>query len=251
MLYMLTFLCLLVTLLTVSALPVPASPLLPFDTPITPTIPTASTFTHPLLATVNDATATAVNAADAIKPGQLNLFNLSRPEGARFFYLYVPSTYGQNKTGLPLAFFFHGYGGGWLQGVQLNLTDVAERMGWLLALPHGTPAMPEPHYVGWNAGSCCIFNETSIVDDVMFTRLAVRAVESAVLVDARRRYAMGWSNGAMMSERLACEASDEFSGVAADEGSVVLSFKGVEYSLQMCDDVFGSKRIDYLHFHVS
>ena len=234
-----SLLCLLTLLLTVSvsAQNVAPSPIIGLGAPLAPSPP--DTYLHPLLSTIN-------HAADIV-PGQLNQFNLSRPEGQRTFYLYVPSYYGQNKTGMPLALFFHGYSGSWQQGVGFNMTDVAERMGWLLALPQGTLSIQ--NYLGWNAGSCCLFNDTSIVDDVEFTRMAVRAIESAVLVDARRRYAMGWSNGAMMSERLACEASDLFAGVAADEGAVVLSQTGVEDSQLLCDAAFGEKRINYLHFH--
>ena len=195
MLRALSMLCLLVSLLTLStsAQDVPTT-LSPYSAaPLAPNPPT--TRLHPLLTHLSH---TNVTTAADINPGQLNLFNLTRPEGQRFFYLYVPSTYGQNKTGMPLAIFFHGYSANWQQGVYLNITRVAERMGWLLAFPQGTLSVQ--NYLGWNAGSCCIFNATSIVDDVQFARLAVRAIESAVLVDARRRYAMGWSNGAMMSE---------------------------------------------------
>ena len=236
----LTLLCLLVTLFTVTAHTAPYSPLDNFGAPLAPNPPT--NYIHPLLSTIHHTTTTR-----DIQPGQLNQFVLKRPEGERTFYLYVPTWYGKNTTGLPVALFFHGYSGSWQQGVSLNMTDAAERMGYLIAFPQGTPAITG--YLGWNAGSCCLFNVSSIVDDVEFARQAIRAIESAVLVDASRRYAMGWSNGAMMSERLACEASDLFAGVAADEGAVVLSTTGVEDSLLLCDVAFDGKRINYLHFH--
>ena len=218
-----------------------------YNAPFAPD-PVPSDFEHPLLTTVNYAT---LASPTDIQPGVYNVFNFSRPEGLREFYLYVPNSYGQNKTGMPLAVFFHGYSGSWFQGVYLNLTDVAERMGWLLALGQDTPSNSTYGYLGWNAGSCCLFNQSTTVDDVQYARQLVRTIEAATLVDASRRYALGWSNGAMMSERLACEASDLFAGVAADEGSVVLSYTGVEDSLKLCDAAFTGKRINYLHFHVS
>ena len=249
---MLSVLCLLVTLFTVASALNTVSPLdQPFSfnpdyippAPITPYI-------QNLLSSINYATATASSPTEvtaAIIPGQLNAFNLSRPEGTRTFYLYVPSTYGQNKTASPLAFWFHGYNGGYQQGISLNITLVAERMGWLVVFPQGS--LSTQNMPGWNAGSCCLFNLSSIVDDVTFTKLMIRTVESAVMVDARRRYTMGWSNGAMMSERLACEASELFAGVGADEGAVVLGNGNINNGLAMCDRAFNNSRVNYLHFH--
>ena len=180
-------------------------------------------------------------------PGQLNAFNFTRPEGIRQFYLYVPSTYRPNQaTGLPLALYFHGYAGNWQQGPYLGMSAVAERLGWAIAYAQGTPSTENK--LGWNAGACCLFNASSIVDDVQFARTAVRMIESAVLVDATRRYAMGWSNGAMMVQKLACMASDLFAGVAADEGSVVLSQTSGQDSQLMCDTAFGQRSINYLRF---
>ena len=249
---MLTLLCLLITLLTItaSALNPPPNPLIPFDAPSFLPPASTTTYIHPLLSTINYATATASpsEVTAAIQPGQLNAFNVSRPEGTRIFYLYVPSTYGQNRTvAHPLAFFFHGYGGSWQNGVSYNITNVAERMGWLLVLPQGWPG--QSALLGWNAGRCCGFNASTIVDDVTFTKIMIRTVQSAVLVNPRRRYSMGWSNGAMFSERLACSQSDLFAGIAGDEGAVVLGFNGIEAGLSQCDTAFGNSRINYLHLH--
>ena len=41
-----------------------------------------------------------------IVPGKLNFFNLSRPEGERFFYLYVPTNYTAGVS-WPFTFYFH------------------------------------------------------------------------------------------------------------------------------------------------
>ena len=236
----------LLALSTASASTAPSA-LLPFNVPLAPNPPTSRI--HPLLSDPPLVARLNTSSAADIVPGALNYFNISRPEGDRIFALYVPSTYDpKNRTGLPLVFFFHGYSGNWQQGVYFNISAVAERMGYLLALPQGSLSVQ--NQPGWNAGSCCLFNETTVVDDVAFTRAAVRAVEAVILVDARRRYSMGWSNGAMFSERLACEVPDLFAGVAADEGSVVLSQTGVEDSLALCDTAFGdTQRINYLHFH--
>ena len=51
-----------------------------------------------------------------------------------------------------------------------------------------------------------------------------------------------------MSERLGCEASDLFAGVAADASAVGL-LPGGEAGLALCDKSFGSGRVNYLHYH--
>jgi poly(3-hydroxybutyrate) depolymerase len=133
-----------------------------------------------------------VPPAAAITPGRLNPFNFTRPEGQRIFYLYVPSTYDSSQA-YPLFFYFHGYQGDWQQGAQLNMTIDAERHGYFLILGQGTFASTGQR--GWNGGVCCLFNTSSIVDDVMFARTALKLVQSQANIDTRRVYTSGWSNG--------------------------------------------------------
>lgn len=188
---------------------------------------------------------------NALQPGQLNYFNLTRPEGTREFYLYVPTTY-SSSVAFPLALYFHGYGtgpplqNGYHQGIYLNMTDDAEKAGWLIAFPNGTPSAQG--FLSWNAGRCCkSFNSTMVqVDDVAFTRAMVAMIDKNANVDPTRRYALGWSNGGMMTERLACEASELFAGVAADASAVVLG-PDVETGHAMCDAAFSNGSLDYFY----
>ena len=218
----------------------PAFTLPLFTPPITPANP--STFVHPLLATINYRTAT--HPTD-IQPGQLNYYNFTRPEGTREFYLYVPTTYTE-KMAYPFTFYFHGYSANWMQGVSLNMTTDAEAAGYLIAFPQGTPS--SSNLLGWNGGVCCLFNTSTIVDDVEFTRVALKMIQSAANVDSSRVYTSGWSNGGYMSERLACEAGELFAGVCADASAVGILPGGLA-GLASCDRSFGKKRINYLHFH--
>ena len=181
----------------------------------------------------------------AIVPGRLNSFNFSRPEGSRLFYLYVPSSYDSSQA-YPLFFYFHGYQGDWQQGLQLNMTLDAERAGYFLILGQGTFASTGQR--GWNGGVCCLFNQSTIVDDVQFARTALQLVQAAANIDKQRVYTTGWSNGGFMSERLGCEAADIFAGVAADASAVGI-LPGGKAGLASCDRSFGTSAINYLHFH--
>jgi len=84
------------------------------------------------------------------------------------------------------------------------------------------------------------------VDDVMFTRTMVRMIEEAANIDPTRRYAMGWSNGGMMSERLACEASDLFAGIVADASSVVIGSDAAS-GQDLCDASFGTAALNLFY----
>jgi len=178
-----------------------------------------------------------------VVPGKLNPFHFSRPEGNREIYVYVPSTYDSSRL-WPLTFYFHGYQGDWQQGVTLNMTLDAEAAGYLIAFGQGTSASPGGP-LGWNAGACCIGQN---VDDVTFTRTALKVISAATNVDPKRVYSMGWSNGGMMTERLGCEATDLFAGLAPDASAVILG-QGGDAGLHQCDQSFGSSAVNYLHFH--
>jgi poly(3-hydroxybutyrate) depolymerase len=170
-----------------------------------------------------------------------------RPEGRRFFYFYVPSTYTPAHP-LPLIIYFHGYTANWTEGVVWNQTVDAEMNGYIIAFGEGTPSAEGHHPLGWNSGTCCLFNTTIPVDDVTYAKLVVALVAGRVSIATDRVYAMGGSNSGAMVERLGCEAWDVFVGVAA-VASVVILGNGYEDGLAQCDAAFKGGQIDYIHFH--
>ena len=197
--------------------------------------------------TIVSAGNTEDHSQDLIVGGLNGPVNFSRPEGERLFYFYVPSTYTPNKP-LPFIIYFHGYGGNWSQGVLFNQTDDAETNGYILGLAQGTPSAETRHSLGWNGGTCCLFNTTIPVDDVTYARMIVQLARERVAIASDRVYAMGWSNGGYMVERLGCEAWDVFSGVGPDASAVVIG-NGYEDGLSKCDAAFQGGHIDYIHFH--
>jgi len=95
------------------------------------------------------------------------------------------------------------------------MSDTSDQRGFIVAYPQGLRIGVG---VSWNAGSCC--GNTS--DDVGFVRDLVAQLESDYCIDPKRIFATGLSNGAMLSYRLACEASDVFAAVAPVAGAVVV-----------------------------
>lgn len=73
----------------------------------------------------------------------------------------------------------------------------------------------------FHAGHCCGRRPTR-GDDVRFVVRLLDRVQRRFPVDARRTFATGFSNGAFLAYRLACQQSNRFLGVASVGGTEVL-----------------------------
>lgn len=99
-----------------------------------------------------------------------------------------------------------------------NLEALARREGILVVYPEGTRV---GNVLLWNAGACCLVGPRP-PDDVDFLLHVLDDVERRFDVDPRRVYAVGMSNGAMMTYRLATEAPERFAAVATVAGPMAL-----------------------------
>jgi polyhydroxybutyrate depolymerase len=70
----------------------------------------------------------------------------------------------------------------------------------------------------FNAGSCCGMAQNQNIDDVSYVRTVLDDVQANFNVNAARIFATGFSNGGMMSHRLACAMADRIAGIAAVGG---------------------------------
>lgn len=131
----------------------------------------------------------------------------------RSYVLHVPAQVGSRP--LPLLLAFHG-GGGNARGFQryAGLDPLAERDGFLVAYPNGSHRFFGERLLSWNAGDCCGFASEAGVDDVGFALAVIEDVARLTPVDRLRVYATGHSNGAMLTYRLAAEASDRIAAIA-------------------------------------
>jgi len=71
----------------------------------------------------------------------------------------------------------------------------------------------------WNAGPCCGPAMKQNVDDVAFIAALLDDLATVVSYDRTRVYAVGHSNGGMMSYRLGCELGDRIVAIAPVAGS--------------------------------
>jgi polyhydroxybutyrate depolymerase len=136
----------------------------------------------------------------------------------RSYRLHVPPQRGARP--LPLVLAFHG-GGGNARGFQryAGLDPLADRDGFLVAYPNGSHRWLGQRLLTWNAGDCCGYAAEAGVDDVGFALAVLEHVAAQVPVDRARVYATGHSNGAMMSYRLAAEASERIAAIAPVAGA--------------------------------
>ncbi|MBX3221577.1 MAG: dienelactone hydrolase family protein [Labilithrix sp.] len=86
---------------------------------------------------------------------------------------------------------------------------------------HGFIALfPDGVGRSWNAGECCGKAKDRSLDDVGFIRELVEHVASRWCVDRSRIYAMGFSNGAFLAHRLACELPGGLRAIAPVAGTL-------------------------------
>jgi polyhydroxybutyrate depolymerase len=147
--------------------------------------------------------------------GTLRQFQFSYGGDMRKYILYIPN-FVSNPA--PLVIAFHGGGGdakGMINMSQMNRT--ADANGFLAVYPEGTSGT-----IGntWNGGNCCGYAQRLGIDDVGFVRAMVANISDQYVVNRRRIYATGMSNGSMMTHRLACEAPDLVAAVATVAGGV-------------------------------
>lgn len=152
----------------------------------------------------------------AMPQAQLETRKLS---DGRFYVLYVPNSL-PSSAPAPLVLMFHGGGGHAEQAAQAyGWQATADKYGVVLVFPNGSSRWPRSRLATWNAGYCCGYARDQQIDDVAFVRQVIADVKRRLSIDSHRIFATGMSNGAMLSQRLACEMSDTFRAIAAVAGT--------------------------------
>jgi polyhydroxybutyrate depolymerase len=133
----------------------------------------------------------------------------------RQYAVHVPTGY-SSGTPVPALFCLHGLD----QNPVMFCLDTgvawptkADQEGFVVIMPNG-------YMNSWNGGTCCGAAASSGLDDVALMRAIFAEVGTHVNIDLGRVYATGLSNGAYLSYRLACEASDLFVAVAPSAGAI-------------------------------
>ncbi|HXI59698.1 MAG TPA: PHB depolymerase family esterase, partial [Polyangia bacterium] len=152
-----------------------------------------------------------------LKPGNTTV-TIQVGGDSRSYILHVPPKY-DGKTRMPLVMNFHGKGGTAQGSLASAWSPKADAVGIVVMIPQGL-------YNSWNGGPagcptlvcCCQPAQDHNVDDVAFVRAAVAKTAQDGCIDLKRVYAVGLSNGGIMSQWLACDASDLVAAIAPASG---------------------------------
>ena len=139
--------------------------------------------------------------------------------GTRYYELHVPAG-ASMRDPLPVVLVFHG-GMGNAQGARraTHFDRKADREKFLVVYPQGLGAFPR-RFLTWNSGNCCGRAQRENADDVGFVRAILDDLPRYVKVDERRVFATGFSNGAMISNRLGCELAERIAAIAPVSGTL-------------------------------
>ena len=161
---------------------------------------------------------------------------------------YVPCR--EEGYSYPLLVLLHGYtSNGTRQEWRHRWAPMADELGFILAIPHGTHEQGSGKRFWSATDACCNFGPggtptlggsgdglgpgRSAVDDSGYLRQLIATIRSMYKVDPRRIFVTGHSNGGYMSHRMACDHADLLAGVASLAGS---TFEG---TITGSYDVFG------------
>ncbi len=154
---------------------------------------------------------------------------------SRTFVVHLPK---DQKAGDKQALIIALHGGG-SNGKSMSrfsgLDDTADKHGFVVVYPDGSGRIDLIRT--WNSGACEGYAKSKQIDDVAFMRALIRHMVGKYNVDPDRVFVTGMSNGAMMAYRLAAEAPDQISAVAAVSGTLDIEAANVTNPLPI------------LHFH--
>ncbi|MEC9408381.1 MAG: PHB depolymerase family esterase [Pseudomonadota bacterium] len=148
-------------------------------------------------------------------PG-LHTLSLEHDGRSRSYQLYVPDGASAGQP-VPLVVGLHGgWGTGEGFGEQSGLMALARSKRFALALPDGI-------WRAWNAGSCCGRPARKQFDDVGFIARLTGKLEGAACIANDQTFGTGFSNGAMLLQRIVCERDDVFDAIAPVAGPLMLA----------------------------
>ncbi len=227
------FICLILLLLLglacgQSARPVPAPPELqaPENLPVEP----AHTPTNPPPEPTSLQSSPPQSASE-LAPGDFNR-TIDFGSKARSYLLHIPPGYDPAKPAA-LVLVYHGISLDAEEMVRITgFSQQSDESGFLVVYPNGTGARQS-----WNGGMCCGEAAQKKTDDVGFTRALIDQLSAELNVDQKRVYATGFSNGAFMAYRLACDLADRIAAIAP---------VGAAPGVQSCDP---ARPVPLIHFH--
>lgn len=142
----------------------------------------------------------------------------------RTFLTHLPPQYdaGQDTLYSLIIAMHGGFGNAYNLEEQSQLSQKADTAAnpFIVVYPEGVKS---PLGVRtWNAGACCGYARDNNIDDVGFISALIDTLLNRYLIDEKRVYATGMSNGGMMSYRLAAELTCKIAATAPVASTMTL-----------------------------
>ena len=169
-----------------------------------------------MIGCINDVKISQQTIKDILPSGQIQ--TIERDGETRSYVIYIPSSYQEDKP-TPLIINFHGFGGiasDYAQniGEYNGLNKTANENNFIVVYPQAVIGQKGSTY--WTPGDSGI--ENIKMNDVYFTKVLISEIASIYNLDQNRVYAVGFSNGGMMSYGLACLGADFIAAVGIMSG---------------------------------
>ena len=182
------------------------------QTPVTTTTSTTSTTT-----TVPQPVISYTDVVDAVDQ-TLHTITIEGMQ-PRTYYLNVPPKYTAG-TPVPLLIGFHGLGGSaQLFREQSQLDIFTNDANIISVFPNGYGSSSGVEN-SWNAGSCCGLSQIQDIDDVKLVKVITNEIMSKYSIDSKNIWAVGYSNGGMLSYQLACSLPGIFTAIGVGAGAL-------------------------------
>jgi polyhydroxybutyrate depolymerase len=161
-------------------------------------------------------------------PGTIEHASFTVNGTLRLYRVFVPHSLDPNQPS-PLVVHLHGCdlmrGSGDEAALDSHFDEEASAGHFVAVYPDGqiSDASVFGRMRCWNAGSCCIENvNTPVADDVAFVSQLLDRVTAELPINKTRIFVAGFSGGAFMAYRLACELSGRIVGIASVAGTMLV-----------------------------
>ena len=153
----------------------------------------------------------------------------------RNYLIYIPDSY-DSEIDYSLMFVFHGFGGIATQFINVaDMRDLAESNNFIVVYPQGLDLGGTGSH--WNCSNPSADNKSDVDDIGFIENLIDQLIVDYPVIDSKRIYAAGYSNGGFMSYYLACN-SKKFAAIGSVAGTML------DDSYQSCNANFPTAMIN-------
>tara|TARA_A100001234_G_scaffold220342_1_gene233074 strand:+ start:643 stop:1548 length:906 start_codon:yes stop_codon:yes gene_type:complete len=153
----------------------------------------------------------------------------------RNYLIYIPDSY-DSEIDYPLMFLFHGFGGIASEFINTaDMRDLAESKNFIVVYPQGLDLGGTGSH--WNCSNPSADNKSDVDDIGFIENLIDQLIVDYPVIDNKRIYAAGYSNGGFMSYYLGCN-SKKFAAIGSVAGTML------DDSYQSCNASFPTAMIN-------